>query len=441
MPASTTTTARAPRMTVTGNTLVLAAAPARSARSPRPGRGPQGPYRRLFALPGARGFTAGNLLARLPMGMFGVSAVMMIAGQRGSYALAGAVTATGLAATALVAPWTARLIDRHGQARIAVPATLIAVLGSLALIACVRTGAPAWTLFAAYAATATTPNIGGMSRARWTHLLRDSPASHHTAMSFEQAADELCFMLGPVLAAFLCGAVFPEAGTLAAAALLLTGMLVFTSCRSTQPPVTAAPRRGSPLRALGPLLPLFLITGVIFGSMEIASIAHLDARGLGAASGLVLALQAAGSCAAGLLYGTLRPRSLKACVCALAVLMALPWAAAATGSLPALACALLLAGMATAPTMVTAMSRVHALTPEGRLNEGMTLAVTAIFAGIAVGAAATGWAVENVGPTAAYAVPTAAALLALATTVPGRFMRRPSDHARVVRTAAARDPQ
>lgn len=38
------------------------------------------------------------------MGMLGVSAVLMIAGSRGSYALAGAVAATGLAATALAAP-------------------------------------------------------------------------------------------------------------------------------------------------------------------------------------------------------------------------------------------------------------------------------------------------------------------------------------------------
>ncbi|MFC9299440.1 MFS transporter [Streptomyces sp. NPDC057011] len=406
-------------MTVTGGTLVIAApggttgpAPDRTRIRRRTARGP---YRRLFALPGTRAFTAGNLLARLPMGMFAVSAVMMIAGQRGSYALAGAVTATGIAATAVVAPWTARLVDRHGQARIAVPATVIAVLGSLSLIVCVRTQAPAWTLFASYAATATTPNIGGMSRARWTHLLRDSPAAHHTAMSFEQAADELCFMLGPVLAAFLCTAVFPEAGTLAGAALFLTGMLVFTAQRSTEPPVAgaAAARRGSPVRALGPLLALFLTLGMVFGSMEVTSIAFLDAHGLGAGSGPVLALQAAGSCAAGLLYGTVRPRSLRACVCALAALMTLPWAAAATGSAPALAAALLLAGMATAPTMVTAMSRVHARTPEGRLNEGMTLAVTAILTGIAAGSATAGLTIDHLGPTTAYAVPAIAALLAL----------------------------
>lgn len=415
-------------MTVTGSTLVLAA-PAGSRRRRRPA----GPYGRLFAVPGSRGFTAGNLLARLPMGMFGISAVMMIAGQRGSYALAGAVTATGLAATALVAPWTARLVDRHGQARIAVPATVIAVLGSLCLALCVRAGAPAWTLFASYAATATTPNIGGMSRARWTHLL--PPAAHHTAMSFEQAADELCYLLGPVLAALLCTAVAPEAGTLTGAALLLVGMLVFTAHRATEPPPSgggAAPGP-SPLRALRPLLGIFLAVGAVFGSMEVTSVAHLAERGLGAASGPVLALQAAGSCAAGLLYGTLRARSLTSCLLALAGAMALPWAAASTGSLPLLAGALLLAGAATAPAMVTAMSLVHARTPAGRLNEGMTLAVTAILGGIAAGSATAGLVVDRLGTTTAYALPAAAALCALLLArATGGSIRRPSDGARVV---------
>ncbi|MFF5705384.1 MFS transporter [Streptomyces sp. NPDC012794] len=427
-----------PLMAVTGSTLVLAAP------SPAPGPAPsrsrprvttphddaaaartRGPYARLFTRPGTRGFTAGNLLARLPMGMFGVSAVMMIAGQRGSYALAGAVTATGLAATALAAPWTARLIDRYGQARIAVPATVIAVLGSLSLIVCVRTQAPAWTLFASYAATATTPNIGGMSRARWTHLL--PPAEHHTAMSLEQAADELCFMLGPVLAAFLCTAAFPEAGTLTGAALLLTGMLVFTAHRATEPPATGTPAAShgpSPLRALLPLLGLLLAAGAVFGSMEVASIAHLAVLGLGGASGAVLALQAAGSCAAGLLYGTRRPRSLRACLLALAAAMTLPWAAAAGESLPLLALALLLAGMATAPAMVNAMALVQRATPPGRLNEGMSLAVTAIMAGIAVGSAGAGQAVDRLGSTAAYALPAAAALLALSVSAAtSRFIR------------------
>ncbi|WP_237538945.1 MFS transporter [Streptomyces sp. SID486] len=375
-------------------------------------------YRRLFALPGARAFTAGNLLARLPMGMFSVSAVVMIAGTRGSYALAGAVTATGLTATAVAGPWLARLVDRHGQARIALPATVVSALGSLALLLCVRHGAPDWTLFAAYAGTAaTTPNIGGLSRARWAHLLRDEPGALHTANAFEQAADELCFMLGPVLASFLAGALFPEAGTLVGAVLLLAGMVLFTAQRATEPPPRARSKAASPLRSPGvpALLVCFVATGAVFGSTEVVTIAYADSLGQRAAAGAVLALQAAGSCAAGLAYGALKPAGprLRRCLAAMAVLMTLPWAAAGTGSLVVLAGALLVAGMATAPTMVTAMTLVQRRTPADRLNEGMSLMVTGLLTGIACGSATGGWATEHLSPVAAFAVPAAAAALAL----------------------------
>lgn len=387
---------------VTADSLVVADFGPR--RGPRTGgrkKPSRNPYRRLFDIPGTRAFTIGNLIARLPMGMFSVSAVIMIAGTRGSYALAGAVTATGLAATAVVAPWTARLVDRHGQARIAVPATAVAALGSVALLLCVRLGAPDWTLFAAYAATATTPNTGGMSRARWAHLLKGEPGRLHTANSFEQAADELCFMFGPVLAALLCGALFPEAGTLVAVVLLLTGVLVFSAQRSTEPPARGRTDAGSPspLRAPGipPLLAGFLATGAVFGSMEVVTIAFADAQGHRAAAGVVLALQAAGSCAAGLLYGALRPRApvgrrYLLSVAAMVPLMCLPLVAATFGGggLVVLGLALLLAGMATAPTMVTAMTLLQRRTPEGRLNEGMTLAVTGLLGGIACGSALGG---------------------------------------------------
>ncbi|MET7490711.1 MFS transporter [Streptomyces sp900116325] len=411
MPSDTPTT---PLHTVSGDLLVIAprtGAPVRRAST--------NPYRRLLATPGARAFTTGNLIARLPMGMFSVSAVIMIAGTRGSYALAGAVTATGLAATAVVAPWTARLVDRYGQARIAVPATATATLGSLALLLCVHYDAPAWTLFAAYAATATTPNTGGMSRARWAHLHRGDPAALHTANSFEQAADELCFMLGPALAALLCAALFPEAGTLIGTILLMTGVLVFAAQRATEPPVAPRTRAGSPLRTRGmpALLATFLATGAVFGAMEVVTIAH--------AGGAILALQAGGSCVAGLLYGSLRPatdirRRLLWCLAGMTTLMSLPLlAASASDSLLTLAGSLLLAGAATAPTMVTGMTLVQRLTHEGQLNEGMTLSVTALLGGIAAGSAAGGWMAEHTGAVTGYVVPVCAAGLALAVAAAG----------------------
>ncbi|MFF8955729.1 MFS transporter [Streptomyces sp. NPDC014894] len=415
--------------------------PVPAPRFTEPADRPPGPYARLLSAPGVRAFAAGALLTRLPMGMFSVSAVIMIAGSRGSYALAGAVTATGLAVTALVAPRTARLVDRHGQARVAVPAAVLAVLGSLALVLCVRLDAPDWTLFAAYAATATTPNTGGMSRARWAHLHRGDPAALHTANSFEQTADELGFMLGPVAAALLCSALFPEAGTLIGAALLLCGVLVFTAQRATEPPVT--PRRTgarSLLRAPGtvPLLLVFLAAGTVFGALEISALAHLE----GPWAGAVLGLQALGSGAAGLLYGTLRPARSPAArltlwLAAMTALLTLPALTARTGSAVLLAVALTAAGAATAPAMVTAMTLVQRLTPAERLNEGMTLAVTAILGGIAAGSAAAGWTAEHLGTVHGYTLPVAAAALACALTGPVRRHERALDHRAL---PARRDP-
>ncbi|GGY51408.1 MFS transporter [Streptomyces tanashiensis] len=374
---------------------------------------PANPYLRLFAHPGTRAFTAGNLIARLPMGMFGVSAVIMIAAAYGSYALAGAVTATGLAVGSVTGPLIARLVDRYGQARIAVPAAAYAALGHLVLLLCVHARTPVWALFLTTAVTATTPNTGGMSRARWAHLFRDDPHALHTANAFEQAADELCYMLGPVLAAVLCSALFPEAGTLTAAALFLGGVLVFTAQRSTEPPIAPRTTAGSPLRAPGmaPLLAVLLTTGAVFGSMEVVALAYVD----GPVAGPVLALQAAGSCAAGLLYGRAhRTARLRTCLAAMAVLMAMPLLAASTGSLLALAGGLLLAGMATAPTMVTAMGLLQRLTPAAQLNEGMSLAVTALLAGVAAGSATGGWAADHA-PFASFGflIPVTAATAAL----------------------------
>ncbi|HEX5567795.1 MAG TPA: MFS transporter [Streptomyces sp.] len=433
-----------PLFVLAGGTLVIA--PRGAAAGSRHGGAPRrwlGPYAHLFAVPGAVAFTLTGLVARLPVGMFTISAVIMIATTRGSYALAGAVTATGLAVTAVVAPLTARLVDRYGQARVAVPAVCVAVAGSSALLLCVRYGAPDWTLFAAYAATATTPNTGGMARARWAYLYRGAGPEHgaapHTANSFEQAVDELCFMLGPVLAAFLCVSLFPEAGTLAGAVLLLVGTLLFAAQRRTEPPVAPRAdrtRAAAPLRVPGlpPLLAAFLALGAVFGALEVVTVARADELGHRSAAGVVLALQAAGSGVAGPVFGALRlperregalRRRFAVCAGAMAALMVLPLSASATGSLLVLAPALLAAGVATAPAMVTGMSLVQRLTPAARLNEGMTLTVTALLGGVAAGSAAGGWAAEHLGGSWGYLLPpAAAALAALTALVTGRARHR-----------------
>ncbi|MGW2252156.1 MFS transporter [Kitasatospora sp. NPDC001660] len=396
-----------------------------------PGSSVLASYRRLFAAPGAAAFTLTGLLGRLALSMTGVSLVVLIAERRGSYALAGTVAAAGLATGAIGMPLIGRLVDRYGQARVAVPATLYNVVPLLGLLLCVRLGTPDWTLYACWAACAAAPNLGGMARARWAHLHRDDPAARHVANSFEQALDELCFMAGPVLGMLLCTTVAPEAGLLTAGALGSTGTLLFAAQRRTEPPLAAHPvtlRHDSPLRTPGlrVLVLTFLATGAVFGSTEITTVAYADALGHKPVAGGLLALVAAGSCAAGLFFGLLTPRSAPGVrflrgIATMAALLLLPLAAGLGGAgLGVLGLMLFAAGTGTAPTMVTGMTLVQELLPQRQLNEGMAVAVSGIVVGISAGAALAGTVAEHAPPGTGYALPAGAAALALLIALAGR---------------------
>ncbi|MFJ2186515.1 MFS transporter [Kitasatospora sp. NPDC087861] len=397
-------------------------------------------YRRLFAAPGAAAFTLAGLLGRLALSMNGVSLVVLLAERRGSYALAGTVSATGLVTGAIGMPLLGRLVDRYGQARVAVPAALYNAAPLAALLLCVRLGAPDWTLYACWAACAAAPNLGGMARARWAHLYRADPAARHLANSLEQALDELCFMAGPVLAMALCTAVTPEAGLLAAGTLGTTGALLFAAQRRTEPPLparSARDRHGSPLRVPGlrVLLLTFLATGMVFGSTEITTVAYADTLGHKAAAGGLLALVAAGSCAAGLLFGLLTPRRAPGLrflcgTAAMAGVLLLPLAAGLGGAgLGLLGAVLFAAGTATAPTMVTGMTLVQELLPQRQFNEGMAVAVSGIVVGISGGAALAGAVAEHTAPGTGYVLPAAAAVLALLIALAGRRSLAPARRA------------
>ncbi|MGW4691424.1 MFS transporter [Kitasatospora cineracea] len=380
-------------------------------------------YRPVFAAPGTLTFTLSGLLGRLALAMNGVCVVVLVADRRGSYALAGSVSAVGVLAGAALLPLLGRLVDRLGQARVAVPAVLATALPTAGLLLCVRSGAPAWTLFLCWALSGSSPDLGGMARARWAHLHRADPAVLHRANALEQSLDELCFMAGPVLGMALCTAVAPEAGLLAARVLGTVGTLLFAAQRATEPPpavrTPAAARGLFRTPGLPPLLAVFLSAGVLFGSMEVTTLAYTDALGRQSAGGGLLALVAAGSCVSGLVFGAVRPRRPAALRLALGTgamtaLMLLPLAAGLSGAgVPLLGAALLAAGSGTAPTMVSGMTLAQRLLPAHRLTEGMALAVSAILVGISTGATLGGALAQHTAPGTGYLLPVCAAALAL----------------------------
>ncbi|MER5889102.1 MFS transporter [Streptomyces sp. NPDC001941] len=390
------------------------------------------PYRAIFAAPGTRAFSMAGFLGRMPLSMMGIGIVTMVSQLTGRYGLAGALSATLAMSAAVMGPQISRLVDRHGQRRVMRPATLIALASVTGLLLCATTGAPDWTLFVFTAGGGCVPSVGSMTRARWASIHRSSPRDLHTAYSWESIVDEVCFIFGPIISIGLSTAWFPEAGPLLAGVFLAVGVFWLTAQRSTEP--VPHPRGqhtgGSALRSPGlqVLVATFVATGAIFGAVDVVTVAFAEERGSKASASLVLAVYALGSCLAGVVFGLLHlkgepSRRWLLGVCAMAVSM-IPLQLA--GSLPFLAVALFVAGLAIAPTMVTTMALVEAHVPRSKLTEGMTWTSTGLAVGVALGSSAAGTVVDASGARAAYVVPAVAGALAAAVAFLGyRRLRRP----------------
>lgn len=373
------------------------------------------PYRSLFDQSGTRAFVLAGLLARLALPMTGIGIITLLAQLRGSYALAGAVSATFVLTYALLSPQISRRVDRHGQRRVLPLATAISVLGMALLL--LGSGWPLgdWSLFLGAALSGFMPSLSAMVRARWTALYRGQPQLQ-TAYSLETVLDEVSFIAGPPLSVGLCVAWFPQAGPLMAALLLVIGVLALVAQRGSEPPVLAAEEAGhdsGSVIGLGEvrLLTLLMVAmGVIVGTVDIVSVAFAAALGQPAAASLVLSAYALGSCVAGLVFGALR---LDQPLHRLLLLGGLATAATTVplslvGGIPALVIAVLVAGLFFAPTMIVAMSLVERVVPEQRLTEGMTWLLAGLNIGVAAGAALSGQVLDEGGAQAGFTVALAA---------------------------------
>ncbi|MBX9458490.1 MAG: MFS transporter [Rhizobium sp.] len=362
------------------------------------------PYREIFAVPGTKGFSAAGFVARLPIAMAPIGIVAMISQTKGEYWLAGAVSATFALTNALVAPQISRAVDRLGQTRVVVPTTIISVAAFMVLIAATNQGWPTWTLFVSAFLAATMPSIPALLRARWSELFRNRPELN-TAFAFESAADELVYIAGASLSVGLAVSLFPEAGMLASTAFMAFGTLAFIVQRATEPRVrpleAGRPQRSAiRLRAVQIITLALIFVGSIFAAAEVSAVAITKDLGQPNAASLVIGVYAMGSFVLGLALGALNPtmalqRQLLIAVGFLA-LSSLPLLVASS-SVPLLAVAVFVSGIAISPTFITAFGLIERLVPERMLTEGVTWVMTGIGIGMALGAFTTGWVVDTYG--------------------------------------------
>ena len=383
------------------------------------------PYAEIFRAKGAKGFAAAGFVARLPIAMAPIGIVAMLSQTHGEFWLAGAVSATFALTNAFVAPQISRLVDRVGQTVVVGPASAVSVAAFLLLIAAANQNWPVWTLFASAFLAAAMPSMPALVRARWTEIFRGRPELN-TAFAFESVADELVYIAGASVSVGLSVALFPEAGMLVSTLFLGIGMAAFLMQRATEPRIRAYSQdaAGSAIR----LRPVQIITlalvfvGAIFATAEVSAVAITKELGQPGAASIVIGVYAAGSFVVGLIVGALNlkmplQRQLAIAVSVIA-LTTLPLLLADTVAL--LALAVFVSGLAVSPTFITAFGLIERRVPEAMLTEGITWVMTGIGIGMAIGASAAGWVVDNFGAQNGFWVSVAAGFAALTTVLLGQ---------------------
>lgn len=371
----------------------------------------------LLRVPGFTRLFLASMAGRLPASALGLVLILHVRGLTGSFAAGGAVAGAYALANGVTGPLLGRLVDRHGQGVVLVPAALVSSAAIVAIALLPHGAAVAPGVALAAVAGGAFPPLGPCLRTLWPGMLGDDPGRLHAAFSLEAAALEATYIVGPVVIAGALGAWSTAAATLACAALLIGGVLAFcahTASRAWRPAAGAAGGRGAfgALRSRGvrTLMLVFALLGATFGSVEIAVPVAAEAAGHAGAAGLLLGVWGLGSLIGGLLAaraGAARDpvRRLTLLLAALAaghLLLTLP-----LGPVP-LAALLLLAGLALSPAIAAAYAMVESLAPAGTVTEAYTWLSTGIAAGLAAGAALSGALAQAHGAGAAFAAAGAA---------------------------------
>ena len=380
-------------------------------------------YRVILTLPGASAFVVAGLIARFPISMYGLGAVLLVQSRTGSYFKAGVVSAAFAIAAAVGGPITSRFADRLGQNRL-IPlllsfhvstllVTIFLIIQNVNLFVIILIGV---------ISGATVPTVGPFVRARWKKAAKNS-SQQNTAFAMESVVDEIIFIFGPPLVTILCVVVYDALGLLLAAVLVTIGGIWLSSQKKTQPEIHVVGQDRGKAAILYPgIISIFLVyvlLGAVFGAAEVIAVAFSREKGSPELAGALIAAWSIGSLAAGITMGAihfknkLSNRFLITTVFFALSLIPLPF----ISTLPALFVTLLISGLAISPVLISGYTLIGQLVPQNRLTEGFAWANTGAGLGIALASAISGWVIDNSGAQVAFWVVTAAGLLTFAITL------------------------
>ncbi len=357
-------------------------------------------------------------VGRLPVAAAPI-ALLLFARQSMSLSLAGLVVAAYTAGMAAGAPVLARAVDRRGQPLVLYASALLSGAG-FTTVALGGGGLPV-TLLGAVLAGLGTPPLEACLRALWPLLVPAQLVS--AAYALEIAVHELVFVVGPLVTVAVVAVSGPPAALLVAGLLQLGGVLVFAARRPVHEwRAEPAPRHwAGPLRS--PRL-VALVLGIVgvgasIGTLPVVITGYAEAAGDRSLAGWLLAAQAAGALAGGLLYTRAAPGGPGR--------LPLVAGAFAAGLVPlvllpdpiGMAVLLAVAGLSLPPLLTVVFLAVDRHAPPGTAVEAFAWVITAFAVGSAAGSAVAG-ALAGAGLRHGFALAPVVAVAALLVLLPGR---------------------
>lgn len=354
-------------------------------------------YLQILRTPHVARLFAASLLARLPLGINGLAIVLLVKEETGSFGAAGAAAGALALGSGLCAPIAARLIDALGP-RMLLLLAVVCAAGLLAVIGLARAGAPGVALVAAaFLAGAAFPPTSSVLRAQYPILFSDRPALMQGAFALDSVLTESIFTVAPLITAGLVVLFEPAAAILLSAAAVIAGTVALVAALPADDGMREEPASAGRLGALAvpgirTLVASMLPVGFAFGALEVALPAFADQEGEPELAGVLVALWALGSVTGGLAYGA-RPRrgSLASVHLRVAILLPITFVPLALATSPATMAVLVIpAGLMIAPLIATRNELAGLVAPAAARTEAYTWPLTALVAGIALGAAASG---------------------------------------------------
>ncbi|GAA4382908.1 MFS transporter [Agromyces bauzanensis] len=376
-----------------------------------------GSYSDLLRTSGVARILAAQLTARFPSGMLSLAFLLHIERQTGSYGAAGLVLAATSIGQAVAGPLTSRFMGRWGMRPVLIT-TLVVCVTSVVAIGVLPLTVPLYMAIGLVAGLATPP-VQPAVRTIYPKMVNSRQLT--PLFSLDASAQEIIWVVGPVVTAFVSTQIGTVWGILLAAALMVIGGIWFISS-----PELGRVRIPRSKRRFGAVLarpPVMLAT--IVGFLLIGAAAAIEAGVVavfghdGAQAGIVLAIFSIGSLAGGLFLGhvpigpwaTARRMFIVFAGTALAAFVMDFWWLSAT---------LFIAGIGIAPVLAVLFAIVSASVKFSDTAEAYGWVGTGQLIGAALGSALAGFLIDGYGAQGAFWAATGLAFVGFVVSALGR---------------------